>query len=205
MKLSDYIAKYLAESGVKYVFGITGAHIVHLFDSMGKRKDIDYVCTNHEQAASLAAEGYARATKTIGVCMSTSGPGVTNLLTGIACSYFDSIPIIVFTGQVPVNHLKQPDYHHLRQHGFQEVDSPNIYESITKKTFRVTKAKDIKKILDEAFYIATDGRPGPVLIDLPDDIQRAEIDEEELLWRNHPNYASIVELIKKSKKPLTYF
>ena len=215
MKVSDYIAKFLANKGIEHTFGITGGCIVHLFDSISKTDGIDFICTNHEQAAAMSAEGYARVSGKTGVCISTSGPGVTNLLTGICCSYYDSIPIIAIAGQVPVSHLKGKDVY-LRQRGFQEVDVIDIFSSVTKKAFQVTDATDIRKVLEEAYYIANDGRPGPVIIDLPDDIQRADIDPDKLEGYVPSEYCSIpkvklhqidgvVDEINNSDQPLLIF
>jgi len=173
MKASDFIAKFLAKKGVKHVFGITGAHIVHIFDSIGKEDGIEYICTNHEQAAAMAADGYARVSGKIGVAISTSGPGATNLMTGIACSYFDSIPILIITGQVVTSQINRNP--RLRQLGFQEHNIPDIYKTLTKKAYQITDPKDVIRVFNEAYELALSGRPGPVIIDLPDDIQRSEV------------------------------
>ena len=107
MKLSDYVAEFLVENGVKHTFGITGGAIIHVFDSIGKKEGIENIFTQHEQAAAMAADAYSRMTKNLGVTIVTSGPGVTNLVTGTCCSYFDSIPVLNISGQVPTSQLKK--------------------------------------------------------------------------------------------------
>jgi len=180
MKMSDYVVDFLVEKNVKHIFGLNGAMIVHIFDSLEKNNNIELICMNHEQAASMAADGYSRVTEDIGVCISTSGPGATNLITGVANAYYDSIPLIVITGQNPRNQLKYPIYPDLRQRGFQEMDVESLYKSISKKVIQIKNKNDIKKVLEEAFFEAKIGRPGPVVIDFPDDLQRAEINIDEL-------------------------
>lgn len=178
MKLSDYITEFLVKQNIKYIFGITGGAIVHIFDSMGKNKDIKYICTQHEQAAAMAADAYSRITKNLGVAIATSGPGATNLLTGVGCSYYDSIPVLMITGQVPTTKLRRESQ--VRQIGFQETDVVDIFKPITKYSVLVDNPKKIRYELEKAIHIAKSGRPGPVLLDIPDDVQRAEINPEEL-------------------------
>jgi len=177
MKVSDYIAKFLAKEGINEVFGVTGGAIIHTFDSIGKRKDIKYICTQHEQAAAMAADGYSRVSKNIGVTIVTSGPGATNILTGICCSYYDSIPVLNITGQVSTSRLRKNEK--IRQIGFQETPIVEMCKPITKYAVRITDASKIRYELEKAIYIAKTERPGPVLLDIPDDIQRAEINPEE--------------------------
>jgi acetolactate synthase I/II/III large subunit len=211
MKASDYIAEFLAKEGVKHVFGVTGGMIIHIFDSIAKRKDIGYICTEHEQAAAIAADGYSRITNNLGVAITTSGPGATNLLTGTGCSYYDSIPVLNITGQVATSRLKRDKG--VRQFGFQESPIQEIFSPITKYSAFVEDANQLKYELEKAVYIAKSGRPGPVLLDIPDDIQRAEINPELMpsfiLERNCVDYDGIREkikqcipLIEKSKRPM---
>ena len=211
MKLSDYVADFLAEKGIKYTFGITGGTIVHIFDSIDKNLDIQNICVQHEQAAAIAADAYARVTGDIGVSIATSGPGATNLITGIACSYFDSIPTLVITGQVPCSQLDPNS--ETRQIGFQETNMSLILKPLTKHAVLIQDPKKIKYELEKAYYLAKSGRPGPVLIDLPDDIQRAEINPEELESFSPPekqkNLLEIeqqvdraIELINNSQRPI---
>ena len=178
MKLSDYIAQFLAEQNVTHVFGVSGGAAIHIFDSIDKRSDIKNVFMGHEQAASIAADGYHRSTGKLGVAISTSGPGATNLITGTCCSYYDSIPTLMITGQVASYRLKGSLK--VRQLGFQESDIVSIFKSVTKYAVQLKKASDIKKVLQEAIFHAFDGRQGPVLIDIPDNLQREDINPLDL-------------------------
>ena len=178
VKLSDYVADFLVQKGVKHTFGITGGAIIHIFDSIAKNPHIENICTQHEQAAAMAADAYSRVSGNIGVAIATSGPGATNLITGVGCSYFDSIPVLMITGQVPISQLKGDSKS--RQIGFQETDVVSLFKSITKYCVLVENPQKIKYELEKAFYLAKNGRPGPVLLDIPDDVQRAEVNPEEL-------------------------
>lgn len=179
MKLSDYIAMFLAEKGVTHTFGMSGGAAVHMFDSIDRRDDINIISMTHEQCAAIAADGYARASGKMGVAISTSGPGATNLLTGTCCSFYDSIPTLMLTGQVSRHRLRPSNK--LRQFGFQETDVISIFKPITKWAEQLKNPEDIKYFLEKAFYVAFEGRPGPVLIDIPDDLQRAEIEVSSLI------------------------
>jgi len=174
MKLSDYVVDFLARKGVSHVFGISGGAAVHLFDSAARHPAMDYVCTAHEQSAALAADGYARVTGKLGVAITTSGPGATNLLTGTCCSFYDSVPTLMITGQVATFRLKgeRP----VRQVGFQETDVVSIFSSVTKYAHQIRTPESIRYHLEKAYHLAFADRPGSVLIDLPDDLQRAEVD-----------------------------
>lgn len=178
MKLSDYVIDFLAHRGVTHVFGMSGGAAVHLFDSASKHPTLTYFCSQHEQSAAISADGYARTTGRMGVAITTSGPGATNLLTGTCCSYFDSVPTLMITGQVATHRLRgdRP----VRQLGFQETDVLSIFKSVTKHAAQVSDPRQIRRHLEEAFYWANEGRPGSVLIDLPDDLQRAEVDPDTL-------------------------
>lgn len=161
--------KALKTEGVDTLFAYPGANNIDLLDGLYKQKDLDVILPRHEQALIHAAEGYARSTGKVGVCLVTSGPGATNLVTGIADAYYDSIPLVCFTGQVPIRLIGND--------AFQEVDIVGITRSITKYSVMVTERKDLARIIKEAFYIATTGKPGPVLVDLPSDMMK-EIEEE---------------------------
>lgn len=161
--------KALKTEGVDTLFAYPGANNIDLLDELYKQKDVEVILPRHEQALIHAAEGYARSTGKVGVCLVTSGPGATNLVTGIADAYYDSIPIVCFTGQVPTRLIGND--------AFQEVDIVGITRSITKYSVMVTDRKDLARIIKEAFYIASTGKPGPVLVDLPSDIMK-EIEEE---------------------------
>jgi len=215
MKLSDYVASFLVEQGVKHVFLITGGAAVHLVDSIGKNPNIEYICPQHEQAAAMAAEAYSRVTGNLGVALATSGPGATNLVTGVCCAYFDSIPTIFITGQVPRSQLKR-DYA-VRQLGFQETDIVGMFETITKSAVLVDDPQKIRYFLEQASYLARSGRPGPVLLDIPDDVQRAEINPDELESfvpeesrlskpsKLNLQVDNVIELIKESRRPVVIF
>ncbi len=174
MKLSDYIVSYFENQGIRVIFGYIGGMITHLVDSIDKNKQVQFVQTYHEQTAAIAAEGYALESGKFGVAISTSGPGATNMVTGIADAYFGSIPVIYITGQV--NSYEYKYNKPIRQQGFQETDVVSIVASITKYAKLVDCACDIRMELEKATHIATSGRKGPVLLDIPMDIQRTEID-----------------------------
>ncbi len=211
IKVSDYILNYLRAQGINHVFLIIGGFISPLVNSFDKEKNLDYVCTTHEQGAAMAADSYSRITKNLGVAMATSGPGATNLLTGVACSYFDSIPVLYITGQV--NTKESSDENSPRQIGFQETDIVSIAKPITKFSQYVKDPKKIKYFLDKAIHIAKSGRPGPVLLDLPIDVQLAEINPSEL-DSYLPSFEEIdlslldqkvdqtIELIQNAKRPI---
>ena len=184
MKVSDYIAKFLADRGITHAFGMSGGAAVHMFDSIDRRTDIEIISMTHEQCAAIAADGYARATGNVGVAICTSGPGATNLLTGTCCSFYDSIPTLMLTGQVSRPRLKGELA--VRQLGFQETNVLSIFQSVTKYAVQLKEAKDIKLCLEQAFFLACEGRPGPVLIDIPDDLQRAEVDPQNLVGFEEP-------------------
>jgi len=173
MKVSDYIVDFLYAQGVNCVFEVIGGMTTHLIDSLNRQGKIQIVSVHHEQAAAFAAEAMARITAVPGVAMATSGPGAINLLTGIGSCYFDSIPAVFITGQV--NLKEQKGKRQIRQLGFQETDIVSMAVPITKAVWRVQSPEDMPQILEQAFTCALSGRPGPVLIDIPMDIQRSEI------------------------------
>ncbi|MGH7955610.1 MAG: thiamine pyrophosphate-binding protein, partial [Opitutaceae bacterium] len=162
MKLTDYIASFLAERGVTHAFGMSGGAAVHLFDSIDRHSRMRIVSMTHEQCAAMAADGYARASGRLGVAVTTSGPGATNLLTGTCCSFYDSVPTLMLTGQVATHRLKGA--RQVRQVGFQETDVVSIFSPVTKYAVQITEASSIRHHLEKAFYLAFEGRPGPVLI-----------------------------------------
>ncbi|NQT66883.1 MAG: thiamine pyrophosphate-binding protein [Actinobacteria bacterium] len=178
MKLSDYVIKFLSEQKIGHIFVINGGAAAHLIDSIAKNLKIKYICTQHEQSAAMAADAYARVSNNLGAAIATSGPGATNLITGICCAYYDSIPVIYITGQVATFRLKKDLK--VRQLGFQETDIVSMCNSITKYSVLITDPRDIRYELEKAVYIAKTGRPGPVLIDIPDNIQREIIEPEKL-------------------------
>jgi acetolactate synthase-1/2/3 large subunit len=176
MNVSEYIAGRLKEK-LDHVFGFQGGAILKLVDSF-VAAGLEYVQTYHEQAAALAADAYARITGGLGVAIATSGPGVTNLLTGIANAYYDSIPVIFFTGQDYTNHINKNNA--ARQNGFQEVDAAAICRPVTKYAKTIMKPEEVPYELGLAINTALTGRPGPVLLDIPIDIQFQDIDPEQL-------------------------
>lgn len=178
MKLSDYVAGFLSRLGVKHVFAITGGASAHLIDSIAKTPGIEYICPQHEQAGAMAADAYARVTGKLGVAMATSGPGATNMLTGVCCSFYDSIPTLYITGQVST--FRSKGNSGTRQLGFQETDVTAIFKPITKYAVKINDSGDIRYELEKAVYIAYSGRPGPVLIDIPDNLQRMDVHPKSL-------------------------
>lgn len=178
IKLSDYVIDFIVKEDVHHVFEMVGGMITHLLDSTHGRKDIACVSMHHEQAAAFAAEAYARINGKLGVAMSTSGPGALNMLTPIGSCYFDSVPCLFITGQVNTYEYKfeRP----IRQIGFQETDIVSIVKPIVKYAELVRDPKNIRYCLEKAVFLAQSGRPGPVLLDLPMDVQRAQIEPKKL-------------------------
>lgn len=209
MKVSDYIIEFLTSKGVTDIFGYPGGVVCHLMDSALKYDaKISAHVNYHEQASSFAACGYAQAASKVGVAYATSGPGATNLVTGISNAYFDSIPTIFFTGQVDTFAVK--DNLKVRQKGFQETNIVEIVKSITKFSKRIDNLDDLESDLEEAYVMATSGRPGPVLLDLPADIQRADIKisnksnvlSESNVFSDCTSHVNLIEtLLKESKRP----
>jgi acetolactate synthase I/II/III large subunit len=158
----EIIVQCLKDEGVEHIFGYPGGAVLHIYDAIFKQKDVKHVLVRHEQAAGHAADGYARATGKPGVVLVTSGPGATNAVTGIATAYMDSIPMVVLTGQVPTPVIGSD--------AFQEVDTVGITRPCVKHNFLVKRLEDLAETIKKAFYIATTGRPGPVLVDIPKDI-----------------------------------
>ena len=216
IKVSDFIFRYLADYGVKHVFMLTGGGAMHLNDSVGRERRIQYICNHHEQACAIAAEGYARACGKIGVVVVTSGPGGTNTLTGVIGQWLDSIPCLYISGQVKqettINACPELK---LRQLGDQEINIVDIVRPVTKYAALVTKPAAIKHHLEKAIYLATYGRPGPVWLDIPMDVQAAVIDElkleaydarEDRIECNHDSIkkqvSELADKIKTSKRPV---
>ncbi len=179
MKVSDYIARHLASRGVGHVFELVGGMTTHMIDSIDRLGAARIVTMRHEQAAAFAADAYGRSTGIPGVALATSGPGAVNLLTGVGGCHFDSSPAVFLTGQV--NRDEQKGDRAIRQLGFQETDIVAMAGPITKGAWRAEAPEDVPALLDRAFALALEGRPGPVLVDIPMDVQRAEIDVSEPL------------------------
>jgi len=205
---AEILVDALIREKVDYIFGYPGGQAIPIFDALYDAKELTVVLVRHEQAAVHAAEGYARATGKVGVCVATSGPGATNLITGIADAYLDSIPLVAITGQVATGYLGTD--------AFQEADIVGISRPVTKHNLLVKDIRDLPRMLKEAFYIAGTGRPGPVLIDIPRDISAGSLDNyvypESVSIRSynptltgHPRQIEkAAEMIKNSKKPLIY-
>lgn len=217
---SQIVIECLVEQGVETVFGYPGGNILNIYDALYKNQDrIRHILTAHEQAAAHAADGYARTTGKVGVCMATSGPGATNLVTGIATAYMDSSPVVAITCNVGTPLLGKDT--------FQEIDITGVTLPITKHNFIVKDVRDLAKTIREAFIIAKSGRPGPVLIDIPKDVTAAECEFEPLkkcdgglkkLIEENPNFKRVVtvnvpsdeeieraaEIINKSVRPIIY-
>lgn len=180
MKISDYIVKYFISNNVKHVFGYPGGMVTHLMHSLGENRDsIETHINYHEQAAAFAACGYAQASGNVGVTFATSGPGATNLLTGIGHAYFDSIPTVFITGQV--NTFESKGDSSIRQKGFQETDIVSMAKPITKAAFYVDNAEELPFLLNHAFQIAMENRKGPVLLDIPMDVFRTQIPDNTVI------------------------
>ncbi len=221
MKLSDYVVRFIAEQGVKHVFLVTGGGAMHLNHSLGMEARVTPICNSHEQASAICAEGYAKATNHLGVCMVTTGPGGTNAVTGVAGAWLDSTPTLFISGQV-----KRPDRMFgkegrplgMRQLGVQEVDIVSIVKPITKYAVTVLDPNDIRYHLEKAVCISFHGRPGPVWIDIPLDVQASPLDDPsqlrgfdpgELALSVGPSFlkdevARLVEQLKQVQRPLLF-
>ena len=202
------LVECLKREKVKDIFGYPGGAVIPIFDVLYDEKDINLYLVRHEQASAHNADGYSRSTGKVGVCLATSGPGATNLITGLATAYMDSIPVVAITGQVPTSAIGSD--------AFQEADTTGISRPVTKHNYLVEDVKELPRIVREAFYIASTGRPGPVLIDMPKDVQNAKT---EFVWPEQvdiPSYKPTIkphigqikkaaEMIEAAKKPIIYF
>ncbi|WP_455204195.1 biosynthetic-type acetolactate synthase large subunit, partial [Kaarinaea lacus] len=206
---SEILIKFLQDEGVEYLFGYPGGAVLHIYDELYKQEKIKHILVRHEQGATHAADGYARATGKPGVVLVTSGPGATNAVTGIATAYMDSIPMVIITGQVATRFIGSD--------AFQEVDSVGITRPCVKHNFLVKRQEDLAETLKKAFYIATTGRPGPVVVDIPKDVTAPEIKvdyeyPQSVFMRSynptvkgHPKQAKkAVDLILSAKRPMIY-
>lgn len=212
VRVADYIASRLLELGAEKVFIVNGGGMMHLVDTLGRPNGLDYVCNHHEQASAMAADGYARRAARLGVCYATSGPGATNLLTGIAGAYQDSTPILFITGQSKSTQtIRGSGIEGLRQFGTFEVDIVPIVKPVTKYAEMVLDPSTVRFHLEKALHLATTGRPGPALLDMPLDVQGALIDPDEQLGYTPKaitqpvpagSIESVAQLLAKSKRPL---
>ena len=203
---AQILLESLRREGVEVVFGFPGGAVIDIYDLL-PRYPLRHVLARHEQGAIHAADGYARATGKVGVCLVTSGPGATNAVTGIATAYMDSVPVVIITGQVPTPLIGND--------AFQEVDIVGITRPCTKHNYLIKDVRDLAGVIKEAFYLAATGRPGPVLIDLPKDIQQAVTEyvyPETIKMRSYnPTYspnpkqvAKVADVVRRAKKPLIY-
>ncbi len=221
MKLSDYVVRFIADQGVKHVFLVTGGGAMHLNQSLASESRLTPVCNSHEQASAICAESYAKATNHLGVCMVTTGPGGTNAVTGVAGAWLDSTPTLFVSGQV-----KRPDRMFdstgqplgMRQLGVQEVDIVSIVQPITKYAVTVLDPAEIRYHLEKAVYLAMHGRPGPVWIDIPLDVQAAPVDNAESLRAFDPSELAaqpgasdleleigrLIEKLNQAERPLLF-
>jgi len=212
MRVADYIAKFIAEHQevAKTVFLVAGGNSMHLIDAISKNNKLEYICNHHEQASAIAAEGYARVSNKIGVACVTSGPGGTNAITGVLGSWLDSMPVLIISGQVKFETtiVSQPELK-LRQLGDQEINIVDIVKPITKYAVMINDKNTIRYHLEKAVFEAKSGRPGPVWIDVPIDIQGAQIEKNELLGFQVPNAPvynykidAVIRALKKAKRPV---
>src|SRR5437867_12069458 len=197
----------LQEEGVEYVFGYPGGAVLNIYDELFKQDKVKHVLVRHEQGAVHAADGYSRSSHKVGVALVTSGPGVTNAVTGIATAYMDSIPMVVITGQVPT--------HAIGQDAFQECDTVGITRPCVKHNFLVKDVKDLAVTIKKAFYLAKSGRPGPVLVDIPKDVTSAKCPFEypesvtmrsyNPVVKGHPGQIrKAVQWVAEAKRPMIY-
>ncbi len=211
MELSgaEIIAQFLHDEGVEYLFGYPGGAVLHIYDALLRADSVKHILVRHEQAATHAADGYSRSTGKTGVALVTSGPGMTNAVTGIATAYLDSIPLVVLTGQVPTGVIGSD--------AFQEVDSVGISRPCVKHNFLVKDVKDLAETLAKAFYVASTGRPGPVVVDIPKDItdpnikipytyqSSIEMRSYNPVTKGHPfQIKKALELMLQAKNPVFY-
>jgi acetolactate synthase-1/2/3 large subunit len=204
---AEIVVRCLQEERVEYVFGYPGGAVLWIYDELFKQDKVRHVLVRHEQGAAHAADGYSRSSNKVGVCLVTSGPGVTNAVTGIATAYMDSIPMVILTGQVPT--------HAIGLDAFQECDTVGITRPCVKHNFLVKDVKDLAVTIKKAFYLATTGRPGPVLVDIPKDVtmQRCEFQYPETVSLRSYNpvrkghagqIRKAVQLILEAKRPMVY-
>ena len=216
IKVTDYICDYLVKQGVRDIFMISGGGAMHLVDSIGRHPKLNYICPHHEQAAAMAAEGYSRATGKMGVVTVTSGPGGTNTLTGVIGQWLDSVPVLYLSGQVKQETtIESCRKLGLRQLGDQEINIVDIVRPVTKYAVFVKDPYTIRYHLERAVYLATHGRPGPVWLDIPLDVQGALINEKKLRGYNYKEdeirsdktklkrqVRQAIALLKRAKRPV---
>ncbi len=205
---ADIVVRCLAEEGVEHIFGYPGGSVLYIYDAIYKQQKFQHILVRHEQAAVHAADAYARSSNKVGVCLVTSGPGVTNAVTGIATAYMDSIPMVIISGQVPT--------HAIGEDAFQECDTVGITRPCVKHNFLVRDVKDLADTMRKAFYIARTGRPGPVLVDIPKDItvahckytpSRAEVSMRSyapVIKGHQGQIKKAVQMLLQAERPMIY-
>lgn len=208
MNGADIVVNCIAEEGVEHVFGYPGGAVLYIYDAIFKQNKFQHILVRHEQAAVHAADAYSRSSEKVGVCLVTSGPGVTNAVTGIATAYMDSIPMVIISGQVPL--------HAIGQDAFQECDTVGITRPCVKHNFLVRDVKDLAETMRQAFYIAKSGRPGPVLVDIPKDVSFARTkyapNREPVVMRSYQpvvkghqgQIKKAVQLLLQAERPMIY-
>ena len=213
MRVADFVAKFILEDvNVNHVFTLTGAGIMHLTDGLISNKKLNIICPHHEQTSSMALEAYSRATENIGVGVFTTGPGSTNAITGLAGAWQDSVPCLFISGQVKKSESSSlSGVQNLRQFGVQELDIIPIVKSITKYAVTITEPEKIRYELEKATHIAKSGRPGPVWIEIPMDIQSAQINEnligfdaknDEIPIIDNEKIEKVLGIMKNAKRPV---
>jgi len=212
IKLSDYVVQFFVDKGIRDIFLAAGGGIMHLLDSVGRSPDMNYYCNYHEQACAVCAEGYARITARPGLCMGTTGPGAINALSGMTGAWIDSIPLILLAGQVRTDIMA--DYDKVRQVGPQEGNVVAMAKPVTKYSVTVKDPRKVRYELECAYHMATRGRPGPVLLEFPLDVQAAMIDEADLEpYASLPasdmgqetlasDVAAVIEVVRSARRPL---
>lgn len=204
---AEIVVRCLQEEGVECIFGYPGGAVLWIYDELFKQDKVKHILVRHEQGAAHAADGYSRGSNRVGVCLVTSGPGVTNAVTGIATAYMDSIPMVIISGQVPT--------HAIGEDAFQECDTVGITRPCVKHNFLVKDVKDIASTMKKAFYIATTGRPGPVLVDIPKDVTAAKchfdypasvsLRSYTPVTKGHPGQIKkAAQLLLEAKRPMVY-
>lgn len=208
MNVAEYIVNVLKENQIHEIFGYQGGNITYMIDAVSRAEGIAYIQTYHEQGAAFAANAYAQVTRNFGVAVASSGPGAINMINGIANAYYDSIPCLFITGNINTAAMRESEC--IRQNGFQEADITGMVSGITKYAVTIRKAQDIRKILSHVLAVMKEGRPGPVLLDIPHNIQRTDIGEqtgydEEVGKCSEVNNTAIAEIYEKlsyAKKPV---
>jgi len=204
---AEIFIRALKDEGIKHIFGYPGGAVLHIYDALYKQTDVEHILVRHEQGATHAADGYARSTGKPGVVLVTSGPGITNCITGIATAYMDSIPVVVFSGQVST--------HLIGNDAFQEADAIGITRPCVKHNFLVKDVRDLAATIKRAFFVATSGRPGPVVVDIPKDItadsceyeypDKVEMRSYKPVVKGHPGQIKkAAELIVSAHRPMIY-